>query len=65
MMESGCLNCQDRHDRCHSECPKYKAFKEEKAAIHAAFIQEGKADATRWISFHKYKQHMIKKKGKF
>ena len=24
-----CKDCEDRHSGCHSECEKYKAFKEE------------------------------------
>ena len=29
-MKSPCLECINRHIRCHSECPMYKAFREER-----------------------------------
>lgn len=29
MTKSPCKNCEDRHDWCHSECDRYKAFKAE------------------------------------
>ena len=27
--KSNCLGCEDRHEGCHAECEKYKAWKEE------------------------------------
>lgn len=28
MTESNCKDCKERHSGCHSECEKYKAFRE-------------------------------------
>ena len=35
MKHGPCLNCPDRTATCHSECGKYKLFKEERDAENA------------------------------
>ena len=30
MISSPCKGCPDRHKRCHSECPDYIAYREQK-----------------------------------
>lgn len=29
MPNSSCMGCTERHEGCHSECEKYKAFRKE------------------------------------
>ena len=29
MPQSGCMGCEERHEGCHSECERYKAFRKE------------------------------------
>ena len=36
--ESPCLNCELRHFNCHSECKKYKAFRNEIKRIKKATL---------------------------
>lgn len=35
-MKSPCLDCPDRHLRCHSSCGDYAAFREQRDNINAA-----------------------------
>ena len=50
--ESGCKGCVDRHENCHSECEKYKEYRQEledyKAWLHATRGQEIAASAKPW-----------------
>lgn len=39
-MRTPCKGCTSRHERCHSECEKYLAFKERVAAANAAAERE-------------------------
>lgn len=37
---SPCLNCPDRHFKCHSECEKYKKFREKIDKARKAYQDE-------------------------
>lgn len=34
MIDAPCKDCTDRHYKCHSECEKYKAYKEDVKHFH-------------------------------
>ena len=36
MSSNACLNCKDRHEKCHSTCEKYLKFKKELEELHEA-----------------------------
>lgn len=38
--ESSCLNCTDRHFNCHTNCEKYKAYKERLEIIRQNRLKE-------------------------
>ena len=33
MRTEGCLNCDERHKKCHASCPEYKKFKEKNEKV--------------------------------
>ena len=33
MIKAPCKDCPDRHQNCHSECDKYKAFSDERKRL--------------------------------
>lgn len=57
MSRNGCKGCEERHPNCHSDCERYKAFKEQ--------IQKGK-DAERLVKLvdgvHAVAVERVKKK---
>lgn len=43
-MTAPCKDCQDRHEGCHGECERYKAYAAEREAINAKKREAASAD---------------------
>ena len=56
-----CLNCPDRTATCHSECERYKRFKEERDALNAQRNKERRG----YQELCEYKKNKAKRCGKW
>lgn len=63
MVSAPCKNCEDRHVGCHSECDRYKKFKEEHES-EKAVIREIKDKRNALNDFRSEQIQKVTRKGK-
>ena len=59
MISAPCLNCEDRHQTCHSSCNKYLEFKKQKE-IEREHLNKIRQTETDWYEYKQYKYKKIK-----
>ena len=59
MISAPCLNCEDRHQTCHSSCNKYLEFKKQKE-IEREHLNKIRQTETDWYAYKQYKYKKIK-----
>ena len=59
MISAPCLNCEDRHQACHSSCNKYLEFKKQKE-IEREHLNKIRQTETDWYAYKQYKYKKIK-----
>ena len=59
MISAPCLNCEDRHQTCHSSCNKYLEFKKQKE-IECEHLNKIRQTETDWYGYKQYKYKKIK-----
>ena len=57
--DTPCHNCEERHEKCHSNCERYKEFRTALDAVNAERIEQFKRkhEVTSYISDRKTKRH--------
>ena len=58
---SPCMNCEDRHVGCHSECEKYKQFRADIDEHHRRWAEQG--EINRAIKGLQHKMAVTRKDG--
>ena len=53
MILAPCLNCEDRHEMCHSSCNKYLEFKKQKE-IEREHLNKIRQTETDWYGYKQY-----------
>ena len=61
--ESPCLNCEKRHDGCHSECDSYKEFRAKLDRINEERFRESEHEG-RLNAYHRETVRKVKRSRK-
>ena len=61
--ESPCLNCEERHDGCHSKCERYLSYRAELDRINEERFRESEHEG-RLNAYHRETVRKVKRSRK-